>query len=80
MIKIKLFGSLRLKTGRKGLEADSHNIKTVKEACTLMADATGMTPAEFKNCVIMLNGKQAKISARLSDGDELVFLAPSGGG
>ena len=80
MIKIKLFGSLRLKTGCKGLEADSQNIKTVKEACALMAEATGMTLAEDKNCVIMLNGKQAKISAKVSDGDELVFLAPSGGG
>ena len=80
MIKIKLFGSLRLKTGCKGLEADSQNIKTVKEACALMAEATSMTLAEYKNCVIMLNGKQAKISAKVSDGDELVFLAPSGGG
>ena len=80
MIKIKLFGSLRLKTGCKGLEADSQNIKTVKEACALMAEAPGMTLAEYKNCVIMLNGKQAKISAKVSDGDELVFLAPSGGG
>ena len=80
MIKIKLFGSLRLKTGCKGLEADSQNIKTVKEACALMAEATGMTLAEYKNCVIMLNGKQAKISSKVIDGDELVFLAPSGGG
>ena len=45
-----------------------------------MAEATGMTLAEYKNCVIMLNGKQAKISAKVSDGDELVFLEPSGGG
>ncbi|MCI6855016.1 MAG: MoaD/ThiS family protein [Firmicutes bacterium] len=80
MIKIKLFGSLRLKTGCKGLEADSKDVRTIKEACVLMADTTGMTLAEYKNCVIMLNGKQAKISSKLSDGDELVFLAPSGGG
>ena len=78
MIKIKLFGTLRLKTGFKGLEADPQNVTTVKEACALMADNTGMTPAKFKNCVIMLNGKQAKISSKVSDGDELVFLAPSG--
>ena len=80
MIKIKLFGSLSLKTGCKGLEADSKDVRTIKEACVLMADTTGMTTAEYKNCVIMLNGKQAKISSKLSDGDELVFLAPSGGG
>ena len=80
MIKIKLFGSLRLKTGCKGLEADSKDVRTIKEACVLMADTTGMTTAEYKNCVIMLNGRQAKISSKLSDGDELVFMAPSGGG
>lgn len=80
MIKISLFGSLRLKTGFKGLETDSAKIKTVKDACFLMAETTGMTVAEYKNCVIMLNGKQTKPSSKLSDGDELVFLAPSGGG
>ena len=68
MIKIKLFGSLRLKTGCKGLEADSQNIKSVKEACALMGEATGMTLAEYKNCVIMLNGKQAKISSKVERG------------
>ena len=80
MINIKLFGSLRLKTGFKGLDADSKDIKTVKDACVLMADATGMTVGDYKNCVIMLNGRQIKPSSKLSDGDELVFLAPSGGG
>ena len=80
MIKIKLFGSLRLKTGCKGLNAQWADIKTVKDACALMAETTGMTTADYKNCVIMLNGRQAKISSKLSDGDELVFMAPSGGG
>ena len=80
MIKIKLFGSLRLKTGCKCLDAQTEDVKTVKDACALMAEATGMKPSEYKNCVIMLNGKQTKLSSKLSDGDELVFLAPSGGG
>lgn len=80
MIKIKLFGSLRLKTGCKGLEAQSSDVRTVKDACVLLAESTGMAISEYKNCVIMLNGKQAKISSKVEDGDELVFLAPSGGG
>ena len=33
MIKIKLFGSLRLKTGCKGLDAQTEDVKTVKDAC-----------------------------------------------
>ena len=80
MLKIKLWCSVRLKTGCKGLDADAKDIKTVKDACVLMADATGMTVGDYKNCVIMLNGRQTKPSSKLSDGDELVFLAPSGGG
>lgn len=78
MIKIKLFGTLRIKTGCKGLEVDPQKVKTVKDVCALMAEAAGTTSAKFKNCVIMLNGKQAKISSKVSDGDEMVFLAPSG--
>lgn len=80
MIDIKLFGSLRLKTGCKGIEADINEVKTVKDACALMADATRMSVSDYKNCIAMVNGRQAKLSTKLSDGDELVFLAPSGGG
>ena len=68
-------------TNKSAISAiDSKDIKTVKDACVLMADATGMTVGDYKNCVIMLNGRQIKPSSKLSDGDELVFLAPSGGG
>ena len=34
MVKIKMFGSLRLKTGFKGMEAD---VKSIPEACDLVA-------------------------------------------
>ena len=77
MVTIKLFGSLRLKTGCKGLEAD---VADVKAACQLLADTTGYNIKDFKRCVVMINGKQAKHSSRLSDGDELVLMAAAGGG
>ena len=77
MVKIKLFGTLRLKTGFKGMEAD---IGTVKEACSLMAQATGLKEKEFRKCVVALNGRPCKMSAKVSDGDEVAFLSPSGGG
>ncbi|MBR5230417.1 MAG: MoaD/ThiS family protein [Firmicutes bacterium] len=77
MVKIKLFGSLRLKTGCKGLDAD---VPDVKSACRLLADTTGHNIKEFKNCVVIINGKQAKHSSKLKDGDELVLMAAAGGG
>jgi len=77
MVTIKLFGSMRLKTGCKGLEAD---VADVKAACQLLADTTGHSIKDFRNCVVMINGKQAKHSAKLKDGDELVLMAAAGGG
>ncbi len=77
MVKIKLFGSLKLKTGFKGMEADVSN---VKEACKVLAAETGLTEKEIRNCVVMINGKQCKLSSKLADGEEVVFLTPAGGG
>ena len=77
MVKIKLFGTLRLKTGFKGTEAD---ITSVKEAWQLLSDATGLPVREFKKCIISVNGRQSKASAQLQEGDELAFFSPSGGG
>lgn len=77
MVTIKLFGTLRLKTGCKGIEAEA---STVREACSLMAEATGLSQGEFKKCIAVVNGAQVKLSAPLQDGDELAFFSPSGGG
>ena len=77
MVKIKLFGTLRLKTGFKGMEAD---ITSVREAWQLLSDQTGMPVKEFKKCIISVNGQQSKSSVRLQEGDELSFFSPSGGG
>ena len=48
MVTIKLFGTLRLKTGFKGMEAD---ITSVKEAWQLLSDKTGLPVREFKNAL-----------------------------
>lgn len=77
MVTIKLFGSMRLKTGCKGLEVEAADVKS---ACQALADVTGVAAKEFKNCVVMINGKQGKYTSKLSDGDELVLMAAAGGG
>jgi len=80
MVTIKLFGSLRLKTGCKGLEVSAADVPAVKAACDLLAAETGHSIKEFKNCVFMINGKPGRLSSALKDGDELVLLAAAGGG
>jgi len=77
MVTIKLFGTLRLKTGCKAIEA---NVSTVREGLEALAEATGLSYKELKQCITCINGVQAKLSAPLQDGDELALFSPSGGG
>lgn len=77
MVTIKLFGTLRLKTGCSCIEAD---VSTVKEGCEAISDATGLPFKEIKRCITVVNGTQTKLSAPLQDGDELALFSPSGGG
>ena len=77
MVTIKLFGTLRIKTGCKGLEAD---ISSVKEGCEVLSEAAGLPYKEVKKCIAVVNGKQVKLATPLQDGDELAFFSPSGGG
>ena len=77
MVKIKLFGTLRLKTGFNEMEAD---ISSIREAWVLLAQETDIPAREFRKCIIALNGVPCKASAKLSDGDEITLFSPSGGG
>ncbi len=77
MVTVKMFGPLRLKTEFRDFCAELHS---VRDACTLMAERTGLPEKEFRACVFMVNGVSANLRTKLKDGDELVFLAPSGGG
>jgi len=77
MVKIKLFGTLRLKTGFREIEAD---ITTVRQAQAILSQQTETPAKEFRKCVIALNGSPCKASVKLQDGDELTFFSPAGGG
>ena len=80
MVIIKLFGSMRLKTGCKGLEVQAAEAPSVRAACQLLSDETGLGIKELKNCVFMVNGKPARFTSPLKDNDELVLLVAAGGG
>lgn len=77
MINVKLYGALRLRCGLKEI---SFYASSVKEACQLLARATGSDLKEFKKCSFFVNGKEVSVGEALTSGDELVLLAPPQGG
>ncbi len=84
MVKVKLFGLLRLDTGIKELEAD---VKSVKGLYTvLLSEAKKAKPdtkvcaKDIDGCIVMINGKAGKKNSRLKDGDEVLLMSPVCGG
>ncbi len=84
MVKVKLFGLLRLDTGLKELQLEAGS---VKELYPLLLDcarrakpATTVTAADIDGCIVMINGRQGKKSSKLKDGDEVMLMSPVCGG
>ena len=84
MVHVKLFGLLRLDTGLKTLDAEAGSVKALYPL--LLAEAkrakpdTKITAADVDGCIVVINGKQSKKTARLSDGDEVWLMSPVCGG
>ena len=67
MVKVKLFGLLRLDTGLKELELGANSVKEL-----YLKDIDG--------CIVMINGVQGKKSSKLAPGDEVMLMSPVCGG
>ena len=84
MVRIKLFGLLRLDTGLKALEAEAKSVKELYPI--LLAEAkrarpdTRITAADIDGCIVVINGKQARKSSPLKDGDQVSLMSPVCGG
>lgn len=74
MVKVKLYGVVRLKAGVKGFET---NVGSLHE---LKGMIPGVSRKEVRNLVTLVNGRPVLKNAALKDGDEVVFLSPAGGG
>lgn len=80
MVHIKTFGVFRLDTGVKELELEADSVRALlnalpEEIKRLNPDAQWDRTA-LKGCIVSVNGKQVKPSAKLRDGDE-VWLVPA---
>ena len=78
MIRVRLFGLLRLDSGIKELELEA---RSVTELLSALEQRSGQLSAEaLRGCVIFINGKPGSKKSRLSDGDEVMLLSPAAGG
>ena len=77
MVNARLYGILRLNAGKSAVEVEANR---VDRAIMQVAVQSNLEVKELKRCTILVNGKQARMRAKLVDGDELVFLSPAGGG
>ncbi len=74
MISVKIYGVARLKAK---VGSFTTNVKSMDE---LLGILPGISRKEAKDLVALVNGKPAKRNVQFHDGDEVVFLAPAGGG
>jgi len=89
MIKVELFGLFRLDTGIKEFELDEtkQHVSCVRDLYPiLLAKAkeinptTKITAKDIDGCIIIINDKQTKKSAKLKDGDRVQLMSPVCGG
>ena len=74
MIKVRIFGVVRLQTG---VSCDETNARSLRE---LLGSVPGLTEKEARDLVVLVNGKSVGRHYRFQDGDEVALLAPAGGG
>jgi len=84
MVTVKLFGTFRLDSRLQVLKLD---VKNVKEIYPLIIaevkkhdPCTSLTEADFKGCVVSVNGKQVKLRTKLNDGDVVCLMPAVAGG
>lgn len=80
MITVKIFGTFRLDSGLKELQADAKNAKELypiiwNEVLRLDPDTT-LTMKDVKGCILSRDGKQITPRTPLKDGD-VVHLVPA---
>lgn len=84
MVKVKLFGTFRLDTGLKELEAEASSVKELypilMEEAKKVNPTTTITEKDIDGCIVVINGKQMKKSSKLKDGDMVFLMSPVTGG
>lgn len=82
MVKVKLFGLLRIDSGIKELSAEADIVKDIFPVLIEAASRNGktITVKDINSCAVMVNGQQATKNTKIKDGDEVVFMSMVAGG
>ena len=84
MVKVKMFGTFRLDTGLKELDAEASSVKELYpillEEAKKVNPTTMITAADIDGCIVVINGKQCKKNSKLKDGDTVFLMSPVCGG
>ena len=82
MVKVKLFGLLRIDSGIKELSAEADIVKDIFHVLIEAASRNGktITVKDINSCAVMVNGQQATKNTKIKDGDEVVFMSMVAGG
>ena len=84
MVKVKIFGLLRMDTGLKELELEAERVKDLYPQILARAKqakpGTKVRAKDIDGCIIMINGVQGKKTAALCDGDTVMLMSPVCGG
>lgn len=82
MVKVKLFGLLRIDSGIKEFETEAASVKQLFSFIADKAAEKGniIEPKAVKNCAVLVNGRQADKNTKLKAGDEVVFISMVAGG
>ena len=76
MITVKLYGLLRIDSGIKERKIEAASIKEVFRDLMMQ----GISQKDLNSCIILINGKPANKSRKLTDGDVVQLMSPVAGG
>ena len=84
MVTVKLFGTFRLESGIRQMQAEAADVKSLYPLLIRQAKRnnpdTRVKLSDVKGCYVFVNGVQANSRARLRDGDEVMLMTPVSGG
>lgn len=82
MVKVKLFGLLRLDSGVKDFATEAERVKDIYQVLIEMAGKNGktITAKNISSCAVLVNGQQANKNTKLKDGDQVIFMSMVAGG
>ena len=84
MVRVKLFGTLRLDCGLRELYVEAESIRSlyplVLREISIARPESAVAEKDLRACLIAVNGKQVSPRAALADGDEVWLFPPVAGG